>query len=141
MVRDRVISSAEIARTKYWLDHFRSIHESSVPDRLHSREVDGNGSPQWSPEFRTYLTGDQPLKAWQRDTDSRRLQRALKRIRERSLREYEVLHRILVQGQSIDEITAWLNDRAIRGGHPERYSVAMTVVIVFAAVDKLYAWY
>jgi len=136
-----VISPSDVARTKYWLDHFRQIHAAAVPSRLHSSEVDGNGSPQWSPEFRAYLTGDQELKAWQKDSDPRRLKRAMKRIRERSLREYEVLHRILDGGQTIEEITAWLNDRAIRGGHPERYSVAMTVVIVFAAVDKLYQWY
>jgi hypothetical protein len=136
-----MISSAEIARTKYWLDHFRSIQEASVPSVLHSHEVDGNGSPQWSPGFRAYLTGDQDLADWQRDSDPRRLKRAMKRIRERSLREYEVLYRILVLGHTVEEITAWLNDRAVRGGHPERYSVAMTVVVVFAAVDKLYQWY
>ncbi|HET9614097.1 MAG TPA: hypothetical protein VFP22_04715 [Candidatus Limnocylindrales bacterium] len=136
-----MISSTEIAKTKYWLDHFRQIHRSSVPTVLHSHEVDGNGAPQWSPGFRAFLTGDAPLREGQKDTDQRRLRRALKRIRERSIREYEVLHRILELNHSIGEITDWLNERAKRGGHPERYTVASTVVIVFAAVDKLYEWY
>lgn len=136
-----MISSADISQTKHWIDRFRDIHASSIPMRMTSKEVDPSGGRQWSPELRSYLTGDDDLKPWQHDSDQRRLKRALKRVRERSIREYEVLHRVLELGESVADITAWLNQRAIRGGHPERYTTAATVVIIFAAVHKLQEWY
>lgn len=128
-----MISTANLNQTRYWLDRFRDIHDEGVPLVLHSHEVDGNGAPQWSPQFRMRLTEAG-------HSDASRLKRAMKKVRQHSLREYEVLRRVM-SGEPIDEVTDWLNDRAVRGGHPERYTAASTTVIIFAAVDKLQAWY
>jgi hypothetical protein len=130
-----MISPANLAQTRYWLERFSDIYDTNVPMVLHTSEIDGNGAPQWSPQFRDILTAEDNYK----DTPSEviRLRRAMKWVRQNSLRESEVLRRALVMKQTVQEITDWLNWRAVRGGYPERYSVNSTTVILFAAVDKL----
>lgn len=134
-----MISPAQLAQTKHWIDRFREIHSIGIPTVLHSHEVDHNGAPQWSPAFRGYLTGEYSQPG-PRDSEPTRLKRAMKKVRQHSLREYEVLYRVM-QDQTVEEITDWLNARSVRGGHPERYTPATTTVIVFAAVHKLQEWY
>lgn len=137
-----MISAENMEFTRTWIDHFRDILIPDLPSVLHSHEIDGNGAPQWSPEFRAVLTGaDGRGRYGVEDHPATRLRRALKRIRRHSLREYEVLIRVLNSGQPIPEVTAWLNERAIRGGHPERYTDRSTMVILYAAVDKCHEWY
>jgi hypothetical protein len=130
-----VISSANLAQTRYWLDRFSDIYDSSVPMVLHTSEIDGNGAPQWSPAFRDILTAEDNHQ--ETPLEVIRLIRAMKWVRQNSLRESEVLRRALVFREPIESITAWLNERAIKSGYPERYSDRSTTVILFAAVDKL----
>lgn len=135
-----MITEANIAHTAKWLGHFRKTYEEAVPERIHSRDLDHDGKPDWSSEMYSFMTSTD-----RRETTAEpgkiRLRRAMKRLRNRSLREYEVVYRVMVMGESVAQVTTWLNDRAERGGHPERYTPAKTTVIVFAAVDKLCAWY
>jgi len=134
-----LISEAQVTVTRFWLAHFRDIWMANPPIRLHTRELDQDGNPQWHPEFAHWLQGTSGRS--EGSEDRARLKAALKRLRERSLREYEVLYRILALGHSVNEVTEWLNERAIRGKHPERYRQRDTMVIVYAAVDKIHEWY
>jgi hypothetical protein len=134
-----LITSAQIRSTTYWLAHFGDILVANPPIRLHVRSVDGDGNPDWHPEFVHWLTGTSGRT--EGSEDRARLKRAMKRLHERSLREYEVLTRVLVRSEPIPEVTEWLNVRAITGKHPERYRDADTLVILYAAIDKIRDWY
>lgn len=134
-----MIANAHLAHTRYWLIYFKDVWETNVPLHLHIRELDDAGNPQWHPEFAHWIDGTSGRS--QGSEDRAKLKRAMKRLRERSLREYEVVYRAMVLGHSIPEIAEWLNDRAIIGGHKERYGTAEAMVIVYAAVDKLRDWW
>ncbi len=56
-------------------------------------------------------------------------------LRKVAPRQYEVLYRIMVNGESIETTTSWLNARAIRGGHPERYRPGDTLVILQSSIN------
>ena len=75
----------------------------------------------------------------QPDTEMR-LGRAMKRLRELAPREHDVMHRVL-SGEPPAMICYWLNARAIRGDHPERYSQKDTEVLISSGLHKLEAWY
>lgn len=137
-----MISPDQVLQTNRWLGQFRLLYEESIPIRIHSRDIALDGSPEWSDGMRRLMTdverrghdeAEEPAKL--------RLRRAMKRLRKRSLREYEVLYRIMVMRESVDQVTIWLNERAERGGYPERYSQLATSTIVYAATDKLCHWF
>ena len=134
-----MISVAQLNSTRYWLGFFRDVWETNPPVRLHTRALDTAGNPEWTTAFEHWLDGTSGRN--EGTEDRARLKRALKRVRERSLREYEVIYRVMVLGHAIPEVTDWLNDRAIRAGDETRYSPHETLVIVYAAVDKLQEWY
>jgi hypothetical protein len=134
-----VITAAQIQSTNFWLDHFSEVLTANPPLRLHVRAIDGGGNPEWHPEFAHWLTA---TSGRTEGSEARaRLKRAMKRLHERSLREYEVLTRVLVRNEPMPEVTEWLNIRAIAGGHPDRYRNADTLVILYAAIDKIRDWY
>lgn len=134
-----MIATSELDRTWMWLERFGDIWAANVPIRLHTRELDQAGNPQMHPEFLHWLDGTSGRSSG--SEERARLKRAMKRLHERSLREYEVLYRVMVIGRSIPEVTEWLNERSIRGGCRERYRTRDTLVILYAAVDKIHDWY
>jgi hypothetical protein len=134
-----LISTAHLDQSGYWLNFFRTVWDGDPPFRLHTRALDEAGNPDMTNDFLNWLDGT--TSRHEGTEDRARLKRALKRIRERSLREYEVIYRVMVLSQPISEVTDWLNDRAIRAGSTERYMPHETSVIVYAAVDKLGAWW
>ncbi len=134
-----MITPSHLRSTGYWIDRFRDTIVANPPVQLHIRELDDAGNPQMHPEFIHWLEGTSGRR--EGTEDRARLNAALKLLRNRSIREYEVLYRVLYLGQPIPEVAEWLNERSIRGGHPERYSVPDTMVIVYAAVDKVRDWY
>ena len=104
--------------------------------RMHTRAFDGGGTPEWSPEFSLWMLGGKP------GSERRsRLKQAMRRLRKKSIREYEVAYRVIALGEPIEGVAKWLNARAMKNGKPERYSVYDAEVILCSAVDKLLAWY
>jgi len=128
-----LISQAQINSTAYWLERFHEILTTNVPLRLHLRSLAENGNPELHPEFIHWLDGT--TGRHEGLEDRAKLRRAMKRLRERSLREWEVMHRVLELGEPIPETTAWLNDRGAR--HGDHYTTNDTLVILYAAVDKV----
>lgn len=122
------------------LSYFAAEWSRDTPSQVHDGSLDAGGAPQLHPDFMRWLTapaGQQP-----RNPDGRlRLTRAMRMLRREGPREFDVVYRIMVAGSSIQETTDWLNDRAIKGGHPERYSLKDTTMILIAGIDKVAHWY
>ena len=118
------------------LTMFKLEWHQEVPRQIHSREVDKGGAPQWSPEFAKWITRDDKPDGQKRNPDGRlRLTRAMRSLRKEAPRQYEVFYRIMCLDDSVEATTAWLNNRAIRGGHPERYRLGDTLAILQSSVD------
>lgn len=119
---------------------FAAEWHRDVPTQIHTGSLDAGGAPQLHPDFMQWLTAQgSPA---HRNTDGRmRLTKAMRQLRTEGPREYDVVYRVMVAGSSIQETTDWLNDRAIRGGHPERYTLKDTTMILISGVDKVAHWY
>jgi len=116
-----------------WRDEF--------PMRIHERGFAEDGTPAMTGEFMRWLNRGITKRDDEDLSDTRlRLTRAMRRLRKVAPREHEALWLIL-RGQSIADVSRWLNERAIRLGHPERYSMKDTMVIVASGVHKLAFWY
>jgi hypothetical protein len=130
------ITPEVLDHTSKWMVAFREQWHEETPLKLHSREFDGAGNPQWHPEFAAWLQG-----VGKNSERRARLTSAMRHLRKKSIREYEVAYRMIVLGEPIERTTAWLNERAIRNGVKDRYEIADTQVIIVSAVDKLISWW
>ncbi|HEX5016536.1 MAG TPA: hypothetical protein VFX15_02995 [Actinomycetes bacterium] len=133
-----MITGTHLSETAQWIGWFRDLWTSNVPLRLHLRDLGDDGNPELHPQFVHWLDGTTSRDG---DEDRARLKRAVKRLRERSLREYEVLYRVMVLGEPIPDTAEWLCARAATRGHAERYTARDVMVILYAAVDKIRDWY
>ena len=70
-----------------------------------------------------------------------RTTKAIRQLRKASVREYEVLYRLLILGDSIEGVTSWLNERAVRNAIPledgkdVHYTEQDTWVLFIAGTD------
>ena len=128
-----------LAHLAHWLSIFAAEWHQDVPLQIHTKQLEkGTGAPQWAPEFARWITG----RSNSQNPDGRlRVTRAMRSLRQVAPRQYEVLYRIMVLGDSVASTTAWLNNRAIRGGHPERYRIGDTLAILQSSVDWVEAHY
>jgi hypothetical protein len=120
---------------------FAAKWNEETPGRIHKSTLAEDGTPTWTGEFYSWVAKG----PWWRGDDSPassslRLTRAMRSLRKVAPREYDVMRRAFT-GESVEQICEWLNDRAIRGGHPERYSLKDTVVLLASGADKLAAWW
>lgn len=139
-VTAQVFPEAILSHMAHWLSVFAAEWHQEIPTKIHQRGIDRAGAPQWSPEFARWLTGStggQP-----RNPEGRfRVTRAMRLLRREAPRQYEVLYRIMVLGESVEGTTNWLNNRAIRGGHPERYRTGDTLAILQSSINWVEAHY
>ena len=111
-------------------------HEETPLKMHYSNQFDQHGDPQWTAEFVAWMSGVH------RNSERRsRLTQAMRELRQKSIREYEVAYRIIVNGERLEDTTKWLNDRAIKNAKTDRYTTADTTAIIVSAVDKLLAWW
>jgi len=110
-------SDEVMQRTAYWANQLGSDWQREMPIRIHSSDIAADGSPEWHPDFAKWM-----MKAegrWGKNTDQRlRTTRVMRRLRRVAVREYEVLYRVLVLHERLEETTIWLNDRAERNNIP-----------------------
>lgn len=135
--------STNQARLGEWLSEIHAYWNSEVPLRIHSRDVAPDGDPEWHADFARWMfnapTRDQ---AWRDHYEPRvRMTRAMRKLREKHPREYEVLYRTAILQIPLDETTRWLNERAIRNSKPERYRKIDTLLILRVAADKVASWF
>lgn len=123
-----------LAHLAHWLSVFAAEWHQEIPLKIHDRRIDDGGKPQWHPEFARWLTRTGSLGP-RNPLGRLRVTRAMRDLRRVAPRQYEVLYRIMVVGESVESTTIWLNARAIRGGHPERYRLGDTLAILQSSVD------
>jgi hypothetical protein len=131
--------------TGYWLARFSNDYHGEVPNRIHNREIASDGAPQWHPDFARWLTSREVISTPrpERATPEQRLRttRAMRRLRKEAIREFEVVYRVMVLGERIEDTTRWLNERAIRNGKSSRYRTKDTIALVISGVDKMREWW
>jgi hypothetical protein len=120
---------------------FAAKYHEETPRRIHGSGLAEDGTPGWTVEFYSWMSKG-PW--WRGDisptSSSLRMTRAMRNLRKVAPREYDVMRRAF-DGEGPRQICDWLNERAIRGGHPERYSLKDTVVLLASGADKLAVWW
>jgi hypothetical protein len=136
-----MLPSAAVEKVNQDLARFKREWQGEIPVRIHQRQIDSSGAPAYSSEFLAWLNREWIDRDDMMPSDIRlRLTRVLRHLRDIAPREHDVMRRVLA-GETTEEIRDWLNDRAERGGHPERYSLKDTVVLIVSGADKIAAWY
>lgn len=135
--------STDIHRLGEWLNEILWYFTDEIPLRIHSRDVAGDGDPEWHADFARWMfktiSDDQ---RWRDHTEPRvRMTRAMRKLREKYPREYEVLYRTAILQIPIATTTDWLNARAIKNEKPERYSMNDTRLILIVAADRVAGWF
>lgn len=131
-----VFPESVLEHMAHWLSIFAAEWHEELPRRIHNRALDNGGAPQWSPEFARWLSRDDAPDGARRNPEGRlRVTRAMRSLRKEAPRQYEVLYRIMVNGDSVQSTTVWLNERAIRGNHPERYRLGDTLAILQSSIN------
>jgi hypothetical protein len=131
-----------IAHVSREIATFAAKWQEETPPRIHQRTLGEDGTPLWDGEFFSWMTRGSWFRHYDEapSSDRLRLTRAMRNLRRIAPREYDVLRRAFT-GETAQQICDWLNERAIRGGHPERYSLKDTVVLMASGLDKVSHWY
>lgn len=143
--------AAVLKSTGYWLARFSRDYHGEIPQKIHNGDIANDGAPQWHPDFARWLTAREVISTPRPDypTPEQRLRttRALRRLRKEAVREFEVVYRVMVTGERIEETTKWLNQRAERNGIPlpngrsVHYRTKDTIALVVSGIDKMRDWY
>lgn len=130
-------SPTQLEHTAKWIPELAAMWHEEIPIRIHMRGFDEGGNPRLHPDFESWLYGGGGQNSERRS----RLTQAMRRLRKRSIREYEVAYRVIVLGEHVEHTMRWLNERAARNGLSDRYTIKDTEVIICSAVHKLLEWY
>lgn len=128
--------SSVIKEAAHWGSFLGAEWIRDFPDRMHDSGLVGDGTPQqWSADFARWISNVA-------DEGNRgRTTRVMRKLRRVSPREYEVMYRAMVLGESFEAITQWLNERATRNsiplpaGRSEHYRLKDAVALFIAGVD------
>lgn len=104
---------AALAETVRWGQYLGEEWQRDYPTVLHQHQLAPDGTLRWTADFARWLS-DAP----DEDGGRERTRQVMRRLRRIAPRAYEVCLRALIHGQSMGEITEWLNDRAQRNGIP-----------------------
>jgi len=110
--------------------------EGLVPLKTHERDrFAADGTPEITDAFASWLSGHRT-----RTERRTRLGWAMRKLRSASIREYEVAFRAIDQGETVEQTTAWLNERCERNRIDFHYTLSDTLTIRAAALHKLLSW-
>lgn len=130
-----------LAETKQWGTYFGSEWARDFPEEIHEARLGEDGRPRWQGEFSRWLTNGPDEEQRHRTT------RVMRKLRHVAPREYEVAYRAMVLGESFEEITRWLNQRAQRNsiplppGRPVHYRVKDAIALFICAIEfARWAW-
>lgn len=137
--------------TGYWLARFSNDYRGEIPQRIHNSEVAPDGAPQWHPDFARWITAREVISTPRPEhpTPEERLRttRAMRRLRKEAIREFEVVYRVMVLGERVEDTTRWLNARAERNavplpnGRPVHYRTKDTIALIISGIDKMKEWW
>lgn len=126
----------------------QSTLDDEVPMRIHCRETDAGGAPEWHPTFERWIDAeriDTPRTAARfyepdRKLHPQRLKRALRQVRKLAPREYDVLYLMIALKYTWDDARVKLNEDNLRRGQPE-YSEAEFLILAVSGSSLLLASY
>lgn len=130
--------SADLQRTARWGAYFAETWANEAPVRIHSADIGNDGAPKWHPEFERWLTMEEGRKGERRPEEQLRTSKVMRRLRRTAIREYEVLYRLLVLHETLEQTTQWLNDRAkannipLPSGRDVHYREKDTIALLIA---------
>lgn len=159
-------TATTIGQEVRWLNRemSRVLAQSSLaaeaPSRIHTRETDAGGTPEWHPSFERWIdAGEACVVATCRDTrhlnpdrqathfrepDHRmhpqRLKRALRQLRRLAPREYDAMYLMIALGYTWHDAREKLNADNLGRGKPE-YTEAEFLVLTVAGSSLLLAGY
>jgi hypothetical protein len=141
------VSNDKLKLINFWVTEWARMWRDEAPVRIHSRDIDKGGAPEWHPAFMRYIDrgveehgiGDNGRRLPPRRNPDHRLRttRAFRKLRKKNAREYEVLYRTSIQRIPVEETIQWLNERAIRNAKSERYTLIDVQILLLSAVDKV----
>ena len=102
--------ASAIAEGIRWGNYIGEEWVQEYPTQLHESMRAPDGTPQWSADFARWLS-DSPS-----DDGRDRAKQVMRKLRRVAPRAFEVCYQALILGKSFREITAWLNERAVRNG-------------------------
>lgn len=134
-----------------WISQISRDWSGETPMRIHGRETDEGGNPEFHPEFVSYIgylqcadptcgsCRSERRKLHNRaNRDSRsRATKALRKVRRVAPKEYDAVYSVCVLGFSIAETAHRFNLNAEAKGYPERYSETGVTVLVLSGIDKV----
>lgn len=135
-----MLPASLLAVTQDRLLQYAKEYHGEVPTRLHGRDLDRGGAPQWHAGFANWMTRSTRPAMDEVEPDRIRVTRAMRILRKACPREADVVYRALVLGHGAEEIQEWLNQRAIAGGHPERFSLKDATVLIISGMEKIDLW-
>jgi hypothetical protein len=100
-----------------------------------ARALGDSGEQRWRAEIADWASGSTDHEG------EHRAARVMRKLRRVAPREYDVLYRMLVSGESFEEITAWLNDRARQHGFSTSYTVSDTTALFVAGIGFAQAFF
>lgn len=126
-----------------WGSTFAAEWRAETPLRIHSGQIAPDGSPQWHPDFVRWMSLPDNERCRVRVPGQRyRTTEVMRRLRRTAPREYDVAYRVLYLGESLEDTTQWLNERAKRNAIPypahrpegPHYLEKDTLAILLAAI-------
>jgi hypothetical protein len=139
-VTELLFPQQTLRETEFWARQFASQWASDFPTQMDTREIGDGGSPRWRADFSRWITNAP-------DEQRSRVAQVMRQLRSRVPREYEVAYRVLILGESFEEVTKWLNERAQRNniallpGRDVHYRVKDALAIFVMAIDYVRAHY
>jgi hypothetical protein len=118
MLRGVTSLAPDLDRTAKWAAYFAGTWAVTAPVRIHSATIAPGGALEWSADFAAWMTREEGRASERKPEDTQRTLRVMRRLRRVSVREYEVLYRMLVLHEDLPGTTAWLNERAVTNAIP-----------------------
>jgi len=143
------ISAAALLAYQRWLRDLAYAWREETPLRIHSREYDWGGAPEWHPEFARWIErldverpGRERVERYGENSHARlRATRAFRKLRRKHPREFDVLYAVCILGMPLERVARSMTERAILHGKPERYTRRDIQVLTIAGLDKVMKWW
>lgn len=121
---------------------------AEAPMRIHCRETDAGGAPEWHPSFMRWIDAERETsprtstRFYESDhkMHPQRLKRALRQVRRLAPREYDALYLMIALHYTWHGARTKMNEDNLRRGHPE-YSEAEFLILTVAGSSLLLASY
>lgn len=142
------------AKVRYWSSWISQISRDwsgEVPLRIHSRDTDTAGNPEFHPAFVSYVghleCADAACGECRHErarlhnranrNNRSRATKALRKVRKVAPKEHDAVYSVCVLGLSIAETAERFNANSAAKGYPERYTEAGVTILVLSGIDKV----